>query len=586
MKSILILLTLTLASGVADSVREAFCETPNPPSAQTNATPRPSYAPKFVDLDALFEDVNRAAKENDVDALREIVEKNLKEPTITLEIKIELAETLCVAQINALGRQGDREGLKAFSDELVDKASSIPAYAGCAKSCAELVSIYDRNLGADLQARLLNATRDAQDDQVQIAARYIEPIFQVPTSASYETLFDVEPGHDRAYYRQRLAELDKALRNVPQPQGGASRSQRDSGAPDFRFRALGARLRLLREIVLSDGDEKEGSRLREFRDYLDLLTLGLPKRETLTQNSTQTIEGLDSEFVAKAIAELKEKFFQNQIYANSIAELERRYHVGEMEKRFSDAINRSNVERQDFINFYRNELRAYPNAYSNAYLQVCGALDHSLRQFAANIVRALEEFQQEKPDDVALMKVIADSKRALNKPNLDALVGKPLRLDGIDADFNEFSLESLRGKYVVVYFVPSDHILTAIGEQDHLQSLVDFVKKSDPKKFAVLEYVRAPGDYALENAQDLHSEKIEKELDVLRAREWPVVVQGLSIRANVVYEKDYPAIFDNYRATTPLFALVDPKGVVLAVEPALWNVQRRLELIENSETKR
>ena len=585
MKSIPILLALAFAMGFAAATSEALDEDPNSQSSQSNATPRPSLAPKFVNLNALFQEVNRAAKENDVDALREIVEKNLKESGLTQEVKIELVETLCVAQINALGRQGDREGLKAFSDELVDKASSIPAYAGCAKSCAELVSIYDRNLGADLQARIVKATRDAQDAQVQFAAHYIEPFFQVPTSASYESLFDVEPGHDRPYYRQRLAELDKALRNVPQPQGGATRTQRDSGERDFRFRAQGAKLRLLREIVLSDGDEKDAKFFREIRDYLELLKLGLPTRTQL-QNASQEIEGLDSEFVAKAIVELKEKNFQNQIYNDQIAELERRYHVGEMEKRFSDAINRSNVERQDFINFYRNELRAYPNAYSNAYLQVCGALDHSLRQFAANIVRALEEFQQEKPDDVALMKVIADSKRVLNKPNLDALVGKPLRLDGIDADFNEFSLESLRGKYVVVYFVPSDHILTAIGEQDHQQSLVDFVKKSDPKKFAVLEYVRAPGDYALENAQDLHSEKIEKELDVLRAREWPVVVQGLSIRANVVYEKDYPAIFDNYRATTPLFALVDPKGVVLAVEPALWNVQRRLELIENSETKR
>ena len=581
MKSILTSLIVTLAAANAFAAPTVIEKAQKSPDSQAAPPVQAQVAEENVDLAALFDKMNRAAKENDFDAMRAIVDESIQNDKLSNDFKAELAETLCSAEINELGRKGDLEGLKKYYADLLEKATSSPAYAGCAKLCAELVAIYAPKLEADPQKTINEQSNNAKNVQVQSFFGYNEPTFKGAAPYFDETLFNVEPGHDRAYYRKQLADLVEAGR-IYQTQTINARVEGNLSSVEFQQRARGAQLKLLREIVLSEGSEND----REFNSEFDRFYATLALWEPESRDPYNTTEGLDAEFIIKTIADLRAKkiqepFLEKQV-ASRIDNLERGLHNKTARSRLNKALNGSEAERREFLTFFKDELRAFPQSASETASRVVAALNANQPDLATEIVRVVEDFQKETPDDVSIQSALAEAKRALNRPPLENLVGKTLELSGVDVNFNEASLDAYRGKYVVVYFAPREITPPYYPEND-ARALAEFVEKADSEKVSVLEYDETALTTPMFASSNLRADDVQKSLDLLRARPWTVVSQALSIRANAAFDAHYPALFRDYRFRSPRFALVDPDGVVLAVEPTLWNVQRRLELVQNEK---
>ena len=581
MKSILTSLIVTLAAANAFAAPTVIEKAQKSPDSQAAPPVQAQVAEENVDLAALFDKMNRAAKENDFDAMRAIVDESIQNDKLSNDFKAELAETLCSAEINELGRKGDLEGLKKYYADLLEKATSSPAYAGCAKLCAELVAIYAPELEADSQKTINELRNNAKNVEVRFSLGYNEPTFKGAAPRFDETLFNVEPGHDRAYYRKRLADLVEAETTYWTQTNNAGVDGNLTFA-EFQPRMRGARLKLLREIVLSEGSENDREFANEFDRFFATLVLWEPE----TRNTSNMTEGLDFEYITKAIADLRAKKFQEPYlekrFADRIDELERGLHNKTVRTRLNQALNGSETDRREFLAFFRDELRSYPKSASETALRVVDAFNANRPDFAAEIVRTVEDVQKESPDDVLLQSSLVEANRALNRPTPEKLVGKPLELAGIDVNFNQASLDTYRGKYVVVYFVPRETGIPYYLEND-VRALSEFVEKADSEKVAVLEYDETALATPMFASSNLRGDDVQKSLDLLRARPWTVVSQALSIRANAAFDAHYPALFRDYRFRTPQFALVDPDGVVRAVEPKFSNVQRRLELVQNEK---
>ena len=171
------------------------------------------------------------------------------------------------------------------------------------------------------------------------------------------------------------------------------------------------------------------------------------------------------------------------------------------------------------------------------------------------------------------------------KPDLESFVGRILNFSGIDVDYNEASLETTRGKYVVVYFVPKNSVGRKEVKETALK-LADVLQEFDSEKFAVVEYVEQVDGFGAHYRRDLREPEFKAELDELRARPWLVVAEDLSLRANLAFNANYPLFFRTHNVYRDLFALVAPNGLVLAVDSDLSVVKKRLQIIENRETQR
>ena len=573
MKTILTSLTIIFAATNAFAQVAAIDETQKSSDARTDARVQTQAAEESVDLAALFEKMNRAAKENDFDAMFAIVEESRRNDATPDEIKIELAETLCVAQINDLGRRGDLEGLKKYCDKLLDSATQTATCAGVARRCVELVEIYAPKLGYEFQRKLNNALANEKDLRIRNAGNYYEPSDKDYAPHFDVALFDFESGRDLDYYRNRYAQFEEAV-TAYQEELNAGRYGGNVSSQELIRRGGGTRIKLLREIILAD-NENDPNFTKVFENYASRLRLWNP---SITPRREMP-EGLDAEFIAKAIEELRAKNFESPAIKYKIYEIERNYFFQTTKLRFTEALNSSEADRQAFLDFFNEQLHAYPGFADSEYF-VRTALDSDQRDFAAAILHAVEKFQQEDPNDAGRTAALINLRRVFeHSPKIEELVGKRFELAGVDANFNEVSLEALRGKYVVVLLVPSYARFSRSPEVE-LQALAKFVENTDPEKIAVLEYDETLGSIHVSETPDLRVEKIRKALEDLRAKPWPVLIQDLSIRSNVILDEQYPALFRDYRLSEGKFALVDPNGVLISLDPEFWRVQRRLELIE------
>ena len=570
MKSIPILLTLAFATALGAATSEAFAETPNSPSPQTAA----QVVAKSAEASrAAFEkaaaEINRAARENDLDAMRALVDSALKNDALSTPVKAELVETLSVAQVKELGRRGDEAALRAYCHEFVAKASQFPAYAACAVNVARLVDVYNPNVGEEFGKSINKDVYLSPKSEIQRAAiNLYSPSFRGSTPQYDPAIFDVEPGKDRESYRERLAKI-VALRDELR-----NRVAADPGSQTPRLllqKAEIARRKLLREIVLSKGDNTTRQFDRELKEYVAIYRAWRPQQLPIYSE-----QGLNDEDVELAIKELKEKGL-DQFGGSDVMNLERLFYQTKTHDYFDKATRGADAERDAFLAYYRERLNDVSNFIDSAPSYVSLALDADRPDLAEGLARVVEEYQQAAPEALDRRAYLASVKRALNKGRLDSLVGQKLELSGVDVDYKDTTLKSYRGQTVLIVFAPRNSANFRFDEEA-IRQFDAFVQTLDPEKFAALEYAESTGAVGIETRADLSDPNVQKALDALRAKPYPVIAQDLSIRANVAFDADYPAFFRTCRIPRMQFALVDPDGVLLAVESEPWRIQRRLQL--------
>ena len=570
MKSILTFLTSALVAAQAFATGGALDETPNSPSPQSAAQ---AVAASAEASRAAFEkaaaEMNRAARENDLDAMRALVDDALKNDALTTPVKAELVETLCSAQVKEFGQRGDEAALRAYCQEFVAQASQIPAYAACATNVMRLVAVYNPSLGEEFDKAISNSVySNAKPEIRQAAINHYSPAFRGSTPQYDPAILDVAPGGDRESYREQLAKV-VALRDELRKRVAA-----DPGSQTPRLllqKTEVARRKLLREIVLSKGDNTTRQFDQELQDYVAIYQTWRPQR--LPSDSDQ---GLTAEDVELAIKELKEKGL-DQFGGPDVMNLERTFYQTKTQDYFDKALRGADAERDAFLAYYRARLDDVSNFIDSAPGYVSLALDSDRPDLAEGLARVVEEYRQAAPEALDRRAYLASVRRALNRGRLDSLVGQKLELSGVDVDYKETTLEAYRGKTVLIVFAPRNSANFRF-EEEAIRQFDAFVQTLDPEKFAALEYAESTGAVGIGTRADMSDPNVQKTLDALRAKPYPVIAQDLSIRANVAFDADYPAFFRSYRIPRMQFALVDPDGVLRALEPEPRRIQRRLQL--------
>ena len=519
-------------------------------------------------LEEILAEFNRAAIADDRDAMRAIFDKSGQNDAVPNVVKAQMLEALLVAQIKEIAKEGDEAAIKAFCDELLDKALDDPVYAGCALACAKYVAIYSPILGDDFYEKLSQKLRSSNNSKILFAISQPNPPL-APSVSSLgfdQALLEVASGKDRKFYRDQLAKLEDAYKDFNRR---ASNDQLYATRAETTQKVEEARFKLLREIVLADGDE-DSQFFNEFSNYTTRIQFSAGK-----SNPNSNGLKLDYESALKLIKELEDKGFdQAPTFSGTLRSAKDYIYFEMLSNPFNAALNGSEADRALFITAYRTQLREIPRAVGYAPNFARKAMDAGLREFAAEIARLVEEYQRENPNDAVITNSLAEIKRNLNAKTLNDLVGQKVDFAGINVNFKETSFESFRGKYVFVAFTPMNKA-NPLEAEKALKEFDNLAKQNNADNVAFVEYIESIGTVL--GGRNLNEPDVLKELEPFRAREYPVVAQDLSIRSNVAFDTNYPRIFNDYRMIRPEFALVGPDGVLIDVNPAPWFVQRLLE---------
>ena len=595
MKTIIAYLTSLLITANAFAVFGASdVQTPPPPRETSPASQRLAHVsvpqpplpsePETVDLTELYAALARASKNADVDALRKLVDDNIANYQTPAVVKIQLAEAYCATQIDVLAQQDDLEGLAEFCEEIQvrTKGNGGHAFRVCFQEALERVAIYAPALAEKYEEnprlkQFANMTSYAAFDFT--TERLYVPLFNAEPDFD-STLFNFESDREFEYYRDLHRRFNAAsARFEEQVQRYVNEVDRSYVVPsDLEARIDDARIKLLRETVLTQPNEDTPQLHADLVEYL----VALQKRSPMMTTNLQ--DGLKYEkFYEDSVGELLEE----RIFPDVVENFRTAVYTKTLERLFNQVRNASEEERNTFLTIYRDQLRRRPALFPIAVNMVKTSLGTGNAEFANSIAQATEDALPKDDADPQLMRVVGQIRSELKKKSLESTIGQKLEITGVDVNYKEFNLESLRGKYVVLYILPQN---TSFDSRWTLaeKRLHERLKEIGSEKIEFVEYAESFTNDAERTVSlaNLDHPSYQRPLEQKRANPWTTVAGDLTRRANLAYDSNYQDIFQIYEGiqTGARYALIDPQGVLIGVDSNPQSVLLRLRSLFGDES--